>query len=103
MILPSLNPLAVSIQGFKIINCGTLPIFLVEEDLEGGYTAQAVGEAIYTQAEDLVELRTMVRDAVQCHLEEDQSPKLTRLRGKVVSIEQIIDEDCGQVNAHTTH
>jgi predicted RNase H-like HicB family nuclease len=54
-------------------------IFLVEEDPEGGFTAQAVGEAIYTQAEDLVELRAMVRDAVQCHFEEDQRPKLIRL------------------------
>jgi hypothetical protein len=51
-------------------------IFLVEEDPEGGYIAQAVGEAIYTQAEDLVDLRAMVRDAVQCHFDEGQRPKL---------------------------
>lgn len=62
-------------------------IFLVEEDPEGGYTAQAVGEAIYTQAEDLVELRAMVRDAVQCHFEEEQRPKLIRVYSGVVGIE----------------
>jgi predicted RNase H-like HicB family nuclease len=56
-------------------------IFLVEEDPEGGFTAQAIGEAIYTQAEDLVELRAMVRDAVQCHFEEDQRPKPIYLYG----------------------
>lgn len=54
-------------------------IFLVEEDLEGGFVAQALGEPIFTQAEDLVELRAMVRDAVQCHFEENQRPKLIRL------------------------
>ena len=62
-------------------------IFLVEEDPEGGFTAQAVGEAIYTQAEDLVELRTMVRDAVQCHFEEGQKPKMPRPCGKITNID----------------
>ncbi len=54
-------------------------IFLVEEDPEGGYTAQALGEPIFTQAENLVELRTILRDAVQCHFDEEQRPKLIRL------------------------
>ena len=35
-------------------------IFLVEEDAEGGYTAQAIGEDIYTQGDNLAELREMV-------------------------------------------
>lgn len=54
-------------------------IFLVEEDPEGGYSAQALGESIFTQAEDLIELRAMVRDAVQCHFDEGMRPKLIRL------------------------
>jgi hypothetical protein len=54
-------------------------IFLVEEDIEGGYSAQALGESIFTQAEDLIELRAMVRDAVQCHFDEGMRPKLIRL------------------------
>lgn len=54
-------------------------IFLVEEDPEGGYSAQALGESIFTQAEDLIELRVMVRDAVQCHFDEEARPKLIRL------------------------
>jgi hypothetical protein len=54
-------------------------IFLVEEDAEGGYTAQALGEDIYTQGDNLVELREMVRDAVKCHFDEDHRPKLIRL------------------------
>ncbi|MFH7243478.1 MAG: 2-oxoisovalerate dehydrogenase [Spirulina sp.] len=54
-------------------------IFLVEEDPEGGYHAQAMGEPIFTQAEDLIALRAMVRDAVQCHFDDDERPKLIRL------------------------
>lgn len=54
-------------------------IFLVEEDPEGGYSAKALGESIFTQAENLIELRAMVRDAVQCHFDENARPKLIRL------------------------
>lgn len=54
-------------------------IFLVEEDPEEGYTAKAIGESIFTQGETIEELRERVRDAVQCHFDEDQRPKLIRL------------------------
>lgn len=37
-------------------------IFLVEEASEGGYTAQALGQPIFTKADSIEELRTMVRD-----------------------------------------
>ena len=45
-------------------------ILLVEEDLEGGYSAQAVGEDIFTQGETMAELKTMIRDAVDCHYDD---------------------------------
>ena len=32
-------------------------IFLVEQDPEGGYTAQALAESIFTEAEDLETLK----------------------------------------------
>ena len=55
-------------------------VFLVEDDLEGGYTARALNESIFTQAGDLKTLRDMVRDAVHCHfLDEQARPKLIRL------------------------
>jgi len=54
-------------------------IFLVEESAEGGYEATAVGHSIYTQAESMEELRTMVQDAVRCHFDEDERPPLIRL------------------------
>ena len=54
-------------------------IFLVEEDPEGGYIARAIGESIFTQGDTLEELREMVKDAVQCHFEENERPRLIRL------------------------
>jgi len=54
-------------------------IFLVEEAPEGGYTARAVGESIFTQAASAGELHAQVRDAVRCHFEDNAAPKLIRL------------------------
>ncbi len=58
-------------------------IFLVEEDLEGGYNARALGEAIFTQGETLDELRANIRDAVDCHFEAEQKPKVKRQKLRV--------------------
>lgn len=54
-------------------------IFLVEEAAEGGFTARALGESIFTEAETLDELRQQVRDAVRCHFDEGKAPKVIRL------------------------
>ena len=54
-------------------------IFLVEEAVEGGYTARALGESILTEADDLDGLRANVRHAVDCHFDSDEKPKLIRL------------------------
>jgi len=54
-------------------------IFLVEDSAEGGYEARALGHSIYTQAESLDELRTAVQDAVRCHFEEEDRPRVIRL------------------------
>jgi len=64
-------------------------IFLVQEAPEGGYTAQALGEAIFTDADDLADLHEKVRDAVLCHFDEGQAPKIVRLhfvREEVISV-----------------
>ncbi len=53
-------------------------IFLVEEDVEGGYNARCLGESIFTQGETLEEIRTNVREAVSCHFEE-HFPAIIRL------------------------
>jgi hypothetical protein len=54
-------------------------IFLVEEAPEGGYSARALGQSIFTEAESADALRDQIRDAVRCHFEEGQSPKIIRL------------------------
>jgi hypothetical protein len=54
-------------------------IFAVEESPEGGYEARALGYSIFTQAETLEELRTMVREAVRCHFGEEAGPRVIRL------------------------
>ena len=53
--------------------------FVVEEAPEGGLIARAVGEAIFTQAATVDELRGRVRDAVHCHFDEGKGPKLIRM------------------------
>lgn len=53
--------------------------FLVEEAVEGGYVAKAMGESIFTEAETLEELRKEIREAVSCHFEEDNMPKIIHL------------------------
>jgi hypothetical protein len=54
-------------------------IFLVEEAPEGGYTARALGESIFTEAETMEELRSAVRDATRCHFDDGKAPKVLRL------------------------
>lgn len=54
-------------------------IFLVEEAPEGGYTARALRHSIFTEGENLDEIRAAVRDAVRCHFEDKDMPLMIRL------------------------
>ncbi len=54
-------------------------IFNIEEAPEGGYVARALGHPIFTEADSLPELREAVRDAVRCHFEDEERPRLIRL------------------------
>jgi hypothetical protein len=54
-------------------------IFSVQESLEGGYEAPALGHSIFSQAETLEQLKVMLRDAVSCHFAENEKPSLIRL------------------------
>ncbi len=54
-----------------ICNSLTEIIFLVEPDDDGGYVAQALGESIITQADDLEALKKEVKDSVYCHFTEE--------------------------------
>lgn len=54
-------------------------IFLIEEAPEGGYTARALAHSIFTEADTVNDLREQIRDAVKCHFDEGESPKMIRL------------------------
>ena len=54
-------------------------IFAVEESPEGGYEARALGHSIFTQADSMDELKAMVQDAVRCHFDEAERPRMIRL------------------------
>ena len=55
-------------------------VFQVEEDpVDGGFVARALGHAITTQADTVEELKAMVGDAVRCHFEENDRPRVIRL------------------------
>ena len=54
-------------------------IFEVTEAPEGGYNARALGHAIFTQGDDWEDLKEMVREAVECHFDEGEIPRVIRL------------------------
>jgi len=56
-------------------------IFEIREDeVDGGYTASALGFGIHTQGNTLEELRAMVKDAVNCYFDETMdAPNIIRL------------------------
>ena len=62
---------------------------MVEDAPEGGYVARALGQSTVTEADSLAELHANVRDAVRCHFEEGQAPKIVRLhfvREEVIAV-----------------
>jgi hypothetical protein len=54
-------------------------IFLVEEDTRGGYSAKALGHSIFTEADNLDDLKTNIKDAVCCHFGNTKKPPIIRL------------------------
>jgi hypothetical protein len=62
-----------------VVMSGDEIIFVVEDAPEGGYEARALGHSIFTEADTLEELRTMVRDAVACHFDDSERPRVIRL------------------------
>ncbi len=54
-------------------------LFLVEESPEGGYEASAPGHSIFTQGESMEDIKRAVGDAVRCHFDEAERPRVIRL------------------------
>ena len=65
-------------------------IFLVEEAPKGEFVARALGESIFTEADDLAALEENVRDAIRCHFDDEgQRPRIVRLhftREQVIAV-----------------
>jgi hypothetical protein len=49
-------------------------VFVVEQTPEGGYTARALSESIFTEADTEAELRVAVQHAVHCHFDVESRP-----------------------------
>ena len=54
-------------------------IFEVTEAPNGGYYARALGHSVFTQGDDWDDLKEMVRDAVLCHFDDREAPRLIQL------------------------
>ena len=54
-------------------------IFIVEESLEGGFEAKALGHSIFTEAENLDSLKINIKESVSCHFNKAEMPKIIRL------------------------
>jgi hypothetical protein len=74
---PELHEIFVFSGGARIMEKEI--IFLIEEDPESGYTARALGFSIFTEADNLDNLKIMIQDAVRCHFEDTEKPPVIRL------------------------
>jgi hypothetical protein len=55
-------------------------VFEVAQEADGGFTAEAIGESIFTQADKWDELRVNVREAVQAFYFDSARPASIHLR-----------------------
>jgi hypothetical protein len=54
-------------------------IFVVDESPEGGYEARALDHSIFTDGDDIEQLKANVKDAVATHFDAADMPKVIRL------------------------
>jgi len=54
-------------------------IFIIEESLDGGYEAHSLGNSIFTEADNLDNLKQNIKEAVACHFVKEEMPKIIRL------------------------
>ncbi len=53
---------------------------VTEDELDGGYSASALGHGIHTQSNSVEELRRNVKEAVDCYFDDTRPrPELIRL------------------------
>lgn len=55
-------------------------IFEIQEDaIDGGFMAHALGAGIHTEGDTLDDLKTNIRDALECHFDQAERPRIVRL------------------------
>lgn len=54
-------------------------IFLVEDAPEGGFSARALNYSIFTDGDTMQEIKDNIQDAVKCHFDNEELPKMVRL------------------------
>ncbi|MBK8801134.1 MAG: 2-oxoisovalerate dehydrogenase [Fibrobacteres bacterium] len=54
-------------------------IFMVQDSPEGGLEARALGHSIFIQGDTMSALRESAREAIACHFEPDEGPRVVRL------------------------
>ena len=54
-------------------------IFLVEGAVEGGFSAKALNHSIFTEADTEEELKINIKDAISCHFDKNEMPKIIHL------------------------
>ena len=54
-------------------------IFIIEESLDGGFEAKALGHSIFTEAENVDVLKDKIKDSINCHFDAENIPKIIRL------------------------
>lgn len=55
-------------------------VFEITQEADGGFTAEALGEAIFTEGNTWEDLRRNVADAVEAYYFDAEKPKQVRLR-----------------------
>ena len=53
--------------------------FVVEESLDSGFEAKAIGHSIFTQGETIEEIKEAIKESVHCHFDEADMPKTIRI------------------------
>ena len=63
--------------------------FQVRQSPEGGFEARALGHSIFTEGDDWEHLKSMLRDAVLCRFDEEDTPRLIHIhlvRDEVIAV-----------------
>ncbi len=55
-------------------------IFIIEESLDDGFEAKAIGYPIFTEGESEDEVRKNILEAVRCHFDENEMPSYINIR-----------------------